>query len=308
MPRRPRDLLLAAALTTAAAITVWLATFSQTRIRWLDAVVLDGFMGLSRGRATEVFRSVGELGDPTPFALIGGALMAIALLRGRARIGLLAIPVILLASNVTTQILKPLLAQPRFSEWLGDGQIDAASWPSGHATGAMSLALCAVIAAGPRLRPVAAVAGGLFAVAVGYSILSMGWHYPSDVLGGYLVAATWTLLVLAGLRAADQVWPAASRRAEPPSLRATFAPAVLGLLAAAAVAAWVVLLRFEAAVAYAEANTWFVLAAAVLGAVGLALALALALRRPVPADPAPPTGSGRAPRAAPPLRSRRARG
>src|SRR5204863_3674731 len=103
------------------------------------------------------------------------------------------------AAPGTTELLKPLLAHPRTAEWLGDSQVAAASWPSGHATAAMTVALCAVLVAPAALRPLAAVAGSLFALAVSFSILVQHWHFPSDVVGGYLVAATWGLLAVAAL-------------------------------------------------------------------------------------------------------------
>ena len=49
--------------------------------------------------------------------------------------------------------------------------------------------------------------GAVFAVAVGCALLILAWHMPSDVLGGYLVAALWTALAVAALRAADRRWP-----------------------------------------------------------------------------------------------------
>src|SRR4029077_15353521 len=93
----------------------------------------------------------------------------------------------------TTQILKPLLATPRWSiaPWL---DVSSSSWPSGHATAAMSLALCSVIAASPRWRPIVGAAMAAFAVAVCYSFLELGWHYPTDVLGGFEIATVWSLL------------------------------------------------------------------------------------------------------------------
>ena len=67
----------------------------------------------------------------------------------------------------------------------------------------MTLALCTVIAAPARRRPAVAAAMVAFALAVCYSFLELGWHYPSDVFGGYLVAATWTLVGIAGLSVYD---------------------------------------------------------------------------------------------------------
>ena len=121
----------------------------------------------------------------------------IALVRRRPRVAV-AIVVILLGANATTQWLKAPLAEPRGRRWAVRPWSSAASWPSGHATAAMSLALCMVIAAPAALAaPRSAAAMAAFSVAVCYSFLELGWHYPSDVLGGFLVAATWTLLAAA---------------------------------------------------------------------------------------------------------------
>ncbi len=51
-----------------------------------------------------------------------------------------------------------------------------------------------------------------FAIAVSYSFLELGWHYPSDVLGGFLVATVWTLLGIAALALYEQRRPSAGRR------------------------------------------------------------------------------------------------
>ena len=75
-----------------------------------------------------------------------------------------------------------------------------ASWPSGHSTAAAALVLCAVLVSPARLRPLVAALGGMFALAVGCSLLILAWHMPSDVLGGYLLAALWVALAVAGLR------------------------------------------------------------------------------------------------------------
>lgn len=101
---------------------------------------------------------------------------------------------------LTAETLKPLLAHTHALP--GGYWVTAASWPSGHATAATALAMCAVLVAPRRLRPTVAALGALFAAAVGFSLLVLAWHLPSDVLGGYLVGALWTALAVAGLRAA----------------------------------------------------------------------------------------------------------
>ena len=175
-------------------------------------------------------------------------------------------------------MLKPLLAEHRAASLLGFTPVASASWPSGHATAAMSLALACVIAAPARIRPVVGALGALFAVAVSYSFLTLGWHYPSDVIGGFLVAATWALLAIAGLRAAESRRPWAAtrherrvdRRDRSAALGATLAGAVL-------LAALVLLTRPHQVVSYAQAHEAFVVGAAAIAACGVALSTAIVL-------------------------------
>jgi hypothetical protein len=52
----------------------------------------------------------------------------------------------------------------------------------------MALAMCAVMVAPPKWRPLLSAGAGLFTVGVGLSLLSRGAHLPSDVVGGFFVA------------------------------------------------------------------------------------------------------------------------
>jgi hypothetical protein len=76
----------------------------------------------------------------------------------------------------------------------------------------MTLALTGVLVAPRRWRGLLALIGSGLAVGVSYSMLMLSWHLPSDVLGGFLVAATWMSLAVAALRAAGARWPARSGR------------------------------------------------------------------------------------------------
>src|SRR4051794_18037357 len=200
MLRKPSIALLAAlACVAGLGVTLVLAYFAPP-FGGRDAATLQGFIDLNRPRLTPLLSHVAHLADPAPYGLIGLALVLVALARRRGRVAL-AIVVVLICSALTSESLKPLLSHPRPQEWLGRGQIAAASWPSGHATAAMALALCAVLAVPARWRAAAATAGGLFSLAVAYAILTLGWHFPSDVIGGFLVAGLWgAVAVAAGWR------------------------------------------------------------------------------------------------------------
>jgi len=164
----------------------------------------------------------------------------------------------MLGAGVTTQVLKPVLAVQRdFPVWHYMGP---EAYPSGHTTAVMSFALALAIVAPPRLRPLAAAAGALLTVGVVYSILIGGGHYPSDIIGGFLVATAWACLAVIPLRP----------EARPSLRKLAGGPAIVGAVLAAA-GAVAVTWRPSGAVAYAVQNTTFVAGAIVISAAALVL-------------------------------------
>jgi membrane-associated phospholipid phosphatase len=270
MLRRPGPPLLLATLTAIAlAITGVLAKLVPLT-RAGDVRTLNGFVDLNAPHRTPALNTIAHLADPVPYALVGLVLATIALARGRARVAV-AIPLIFVATGVTTEALKHLLATQRLDEWLGHAQIAAASWPSGHSTAAMTMALCAVIAAPPRLRPTVAAVGGAFAVAVAYAILTLGWHFPSDVFGGYLVAATYVMLAVSAIAFSERRRPS-RRGAEAGSRPIDVVPALGVALIGAGAAAAVALARPQALMDYASTHTTFVVGALAIAALAAVLA------------------------------------
>ena len=257
------------------ALTWFLAFDTGVGLR-ADRTILDGFAGLQRPRVNTVASVITQLCNPQPFVAFGVVIVLVALLRRRPRVAL-AVVAVLLCANLTTELLKPLLS-PRLLPGLSH---PVKSWPSGHATAAMSLALCAVLVAPRRLRPIVAVAGAGFAVAVSYSILTLEWHWPSDVLGGFLVAGTSTLVVVAILFRLESR-RAPGRTSEPGtqlSLREALTPPAVACAVAAVLAGLVVLVRPQQTLDYASGHETFIIGAATIGVVSLLVATALMLVR-----------------------------
>ena len=288
MPARARTALVGAGIGSALLALIWLLAFHTGFGEHVDLSIFNGFVGLQRPRVNRLANFVASLCTPKPFVVLGAGVVAVTLARRRPRIAL-AVVVVLVGANVTARLIKPLLAVPPAHSLLGPP--DGPSWPSGHATAAMSLALGLVLAAPARRRPVVAALGALFAVGVSYSMLTLGYHYPSDVLGGFLVAVTWTELAVAGMVIAD------IRRAREPSARhpvplrtAPAAPAA-AVAAAAAVAGLVILVRPQdgpypsgrphQVMAYVGGHSAFIAGAAAIAALAFALSTAvmLSLRR-----------------------------
>ena len=269
MTRRPSVLLLASLGCVIAAAAVWAICFHVPAFSRVDSAVMNGFHGLERPRTVGPAETVAGLMDPLSFALLGAILIVVAALRGGARLAL-AVAAILVGANVTTQALKPLLETWSAGHEPALMPLPPGSWPSGHTTAAMSLALSLVLVVPARRRPVVGAAAGLLVVAVVFSILVLAWHYPSDVVGGFFVAAVWGLAALAALgparvpeaspqRGVALVWPVAA------------AAAVLGALGAGAVLA-----RPDQVIAYSQAHSAFVMGAAAVAAAGLAVAAGVA--------------------------------
>jgi membrane-associated phospholipid phosphatase len=193
-----------ACLCVLALALVWIVVNHVPAVHYRDADTLYRFTLLSRPRLDRVLSFLLHLLDPLQFVLWGMALVAIALARSRPRVAVAVVAVMALAP-LTAETLKPLLAHPH--DVVGGAYIGAASWPSGHATAALSLVLSALLVCPPRLRPLVAGVGAVFVLTVGCSLLILAWHMPSDVLGGYLVATCWAALALSALRASERRWP-----------------------------------------------------------------------------------------------------
>jgi len=190
--RRPLPIALGCA---AVAALIYLLALHTTAGGHVDAAVLDAFARLRSPWLDALALDLVRFLDPAPFVLLAAALAAIALARGMPRHALVA-ACVLGGAALTSQLLKPLLASPRPWETPAASEIGFGSWPSGHTTAAVALALCVVLIV-PR-RPVYVVAAG-FALAVPCALVLLGSHWPSDVLGGVCVAGLWFALGVAVL-------------------------------------------------------------------------------------------------------------
>jgi len=166
-----------------------------------DARLLDRFLVAEESRLASLAEVLVQFGDPLPLLLMLGLVCGIALARRRPLDALAAVAVVA-GANVTTQLLKAVFSHPRFQSALGADQLGEVPFPSGHVTAAASIAIAFAFVVPASLRPLVAALGAGLVAAVGCSVMVLGWHFPSDVLGGVLVAAGWGFAVLALLRLA----------------------------------------------------------------------------------------------------------
>ena len=173
--------------------------FAVPPARHLDSVLFRRVSGSDLTTIARVGSHALRTIDVGSVALAGVALVLVAARRGRGGRAL-AVGVSIGAAIATTELLKTALAplDRRFAP--GRGAVWESSFPSGHATVAMALALGAIVSAPRVLRAAVAVVGAAYAAGIGLSLVALGWHYPSDVVGGYVVAAAWCAAGLALVR------------------------------------------------------------------------------------------------------------
>jgi membrane-associated phospholipid phosphatase len=241
----------------------------------LDNEGLAGFVNANHGWVRPISWRLTDFGDPPTVAVITLALAALALVRGRPRVAMTVIGLVA-ATSISSQALQVLLSHPRFPP-IFHYPLDEAL-PSGHATAAMSLALAGVLAVPRRARPFAAVLGSLLALAVGAAVVGVGWHFPSDVIAGYLLSTGWALGLWALLCEADRRFPARERWASNAIARAGDKITTGGLVTTLGIVATAGLLISDtsAAACFAREHTSFVVVAGGIASAALVLPLTMA--------------------------------
>ena len=75
------------------------------------------------------------------------------------------------------------------------------SFPSGHAMASMAtVAALLVLYRRRSALPWIAMAGVIYVIAIGFSRLYLGVHYPSDVLAGWAASIAWVVGIAALMR------------------------------------------------------------------------------------------------------------
>lgn len=198
MPRNVKVPLLGAIACLLALVPVALAAYKIGPTVRLDRDILLRLVRNEGGtveRIAEVIRLIGEL--PVVIVLTG-AIYWLGRHFGRRREAFAAVAVIV-GGGLSTQLLKHVFAYPRFADlyWTHPQEL---AFPSGHSTAAAALSIALVLVVPPIYRATAATIGVLVTGGVGVSVIVLGWHYPSDVVGGLLVASAWGLGAVAYLR------------------------------------------------------------------------------------------------------------
>lgn len=176
----------------------WLAGLAATS--WLDSADRSAISVVTAARSSavtpvaELLTNLGSALVTIPLALVTCAVLAA---QGR-RADALFVALAVAGSLVIPEIVKVVVARARPAV-LHLEVIKSYSFPSSHAAHAVGF-YCAVAMVGSSGRStwlkivVWALAIAIAAI-VGWTRMYLGVHYPSDVLGGYLISAAWLAAV-----------------------------------------------------------------------------------------------------------------
>lgn len=136
--------------------------------------------------ATSLLTHAGGFSTLGPVALAAVLLLAFGGRKAEALWLFLAVG----SGRLFVEAAKEILARPRPPLAGRLDEVTSLSFPSSHAAGSMLTMLALALLFGrdrPWLTPILAA----FALAVGWSRLALGVHWPSDVLAGWGVALIW---------------------------------------------------------------------------------------------------------------------
>lgn len=170
---------------------------------WTQAadVALASKLSLQQGRSPDwliaLMQGISWIGGgPQRTALV--ILIALALWRWSGGAAGAAMALTSLASNRASEWLKLDFARPRPRLVPHLDQIGGSlSYPSGHATSAAVVYLLLALLLPPARRAAGLGVAAILSLLTGLSRIMLGVHYPSDVLGGWMLGAAFALLGMA---------------------------------------------------------------------------------------------------------------
>jgi membrane-associated phospholipid phosphatase len=260
---------------------VYFAAFHVGFVERADQRVFNSFVSLTypsyRHRVHATANFLVSLCDPSRFALLALVPVGVALARRRIY-DAGAVLALLVGAAGTAVVLKHWLPQATVLSYHGISfAIQFARFPSGHSTAAMALVLALTFVVPARFCAVTAGLGAVFAAAVGYSLLTLGSHFATDVFAGFLVAAIWSLLVAGALFEVEHRLGVSPNLSRPISIREALTPPAVALLAILALTVIGVLTNPEGIVSYIREHNAFTAGVVVIAALSTAVSTGVVL-------------------------------
>ena len=179
----------------------WIAYLvSKNNIAWLDKPVISFFRSIENPILTKIYLWFTFIGDTPMVITIFLLSMAFLYFVLKHRIQLIFLLIVLVGSTLINNVLKIIYQRERPIEYrLADAT--GFSFPSGHAMASFTLYVALSFLIWKQIpsklgRTLVIITTSLMIIMIGTSRIYLGVHYPSDILGGYLVSASWLIFTI----------------------------------------------------------------------------------------------------------------
>ena len=149
--------------------------------------------GQSRPDLITAMQATSWVGGGTPRWIIVTAICALLLWRGWTR-PVVALAATSLASNLVSESLKSLFGRVRPDIVPHLDLATNPAYPSGHATNAAVVYILLALLVPARWRAPAMVAALAMTLLTGFSRIMLGVHWPTDVVGGWMLGTAFALI------------------------------------------------------------------------------------------------------------------
>jgi undecaprenyl-diphosphatase len=181
-------------------LLIWLvAAVASGSTQGFDASIRNGLHGFASPAVTALAQAITRLGS-IAFLVGAYAVCLVALLLARLRRDAVRLTWVMVGAIAIENGLKYSIRRIRPDAFFG---IDPTtySFPSGHSLLSLCFYLTIAVLIARRVpnafgRSAVLAAAALLIAAIGLSRIYLGVHYPTDVIGGFLVAACWISLGL----------------------------------------------------------------------------------------------------------------
>lgn len=162
---------------------------------WFDETVLRGVNTLATPWLDAVVAGVTELGGVIGVIVLTAGL-GVLLWRRRYRLRTVQLLIGVGGAVLLNVLLKSAFQRDRPELWERIVTENSYSFPSGHAMASSALAFSAIVLLWPtRWRWWAIAGASLYMLVIAFTRLYLGVHYPTDILAGWAVSASWVAAV-----------------------------------------------------------------------------------------------------------------
>lgn len=168
----------------------------------IDLQLIRNIQGLEHPTFTFIMKFFSYIGDTVRVIVISIIIVLILYKVFHQRIEIILFIIILVGSVILNVLLKYFFQRERPNFYRMIIQ-DGYSFPSGHAMAALSLYGIITFLLWRHIpkesgRIILICTSTLFITLIGISRIYLGVHYPSDIVGAYLISGSWLLLTIWG--------------------------------------------------------------------------------------------------------------